>query len=208
MADLTSTATTLFAAWGVARITWALLWVLLAAITVTLVWLFRTRWSQVKPWRKCAVLSLWVHVLLACLATTVRIVSGSPGVGEDQPIQVAVLPAEAIVCEHASPESPTEWEQPEDPPVVEPPAVPLPDPEIETAAEDAPQPDDAPIEKLLSDPPSDPAESEPAPPLEAPGLLEAPKPELIDSKPEQSSLTFSLSVWGGCVSNEKSCTPG
>src|SRR5687767_9041241 len=71
----------------------------LALATIVLVSLLRTRWRFVKPWKKCALLSLWVHVLLAYLATVVEIASGGlgygpgegPGDGEGPPIQVAIL---------------------------------------------------------------------------------------------------------------------
>ena len=56
--------------------------------------LLRTRWRQVKPWKKCALLSLWVHVLLACLATVVQIAVGGPGIRPGRrpgpPIRVAL----------------------------------------------------------------------------------------------------------------------
>ena len=56
---------------------WWVLWAGLIAITILLVLLMRTRWGQAQPLRKCVVLSLLVHVLLACYATTVQIVQTS-----------------------------------------------------------------------------------------------------------------------------------
>jgi len=53
---------------------WWLLWAGLFVISIALLLLMRTRWGQAKPLRKCAVLSLLAHVLLACYATTVQIV--------------------------------------------------------------------------------------------------------------------------------------
>ena len=53
-----------------------LLWLGSLALSVTLVVLLRTRWGQSRPLQKCAVLSLLVHLMLACLAMTVRIVVG------------------------------------------------------------------------------------------------------------------------------------
>ncbi|MHC4178402.1 MAG: hypothetical protein ACYSWU_12895, partial [Planctomycetota bacterium] len=55
-----------------------LLWLGLAALTVTLLILTRTRWGQSRPLRKCVVLSLLAHLLLAGYATTVRIVAAYP----------------------------------------------------------------------------------------------------------------------------------
>jgi outer membrane biosynthesis protein TonB len=76
----------------------------LALATIVLVSLLRTRWRLVKPWKKCALLSLWVHVLLAYLATVVEIASGGlgygpskgPGYGVGPPIQVAILSSAEI----------------------------------------------------------------------------------------------------------------
>jgi len=59
-----------------------LLWAGLAAFTVTLLVLMRTRWGQDRPLRKCVVLSFLAHVLLAGYATTVQIVAGDTPVEE------------------------------------------------------------------------------------------------------------------------------
>ena len=56
----------------------ALLWLGLAVLTVTLLVLARTRWGQSRPLRKCVVLSLLAHTLLAGYATTVQIVAAYP----------------------------------------------------------------------------------------------------------------------------------
>ena len=55
-----------------------LLWLGLAAFTVALVVLIWTRWGQYRPLRKCLVLSLLAHLLLAGYATTVQIVAMAP----------------------------------------------------------------------------------------------------------------------------------
>ena len=62
-------------------ITWLIVWLGLAALTIALLLLTLTRWGQSRPLRKCAMLSLLAHVLLACLATTINIfhdTAGSP----------------------------------------------------------------------------------------------------------------------------------
>ena len=59
-----------------------LLWAGLAAFTITLLLLMRTRWGQDRPLRKCVVLSLLAHILLAGYATTVQIVAGYTPVEE------------------------------------------------------------------------------------------------------------------------------
>ena len=70
---------------------WFFVWGGFCALTVGLVVLMWTRWGQTKPFHKCAILSLWAHVLLACLATTVTVVRGiDGGWSRPAPIQVAV----------------------------------------------------------------------------------------------------------------------
>ena len=46
------------------------------ALSITLVVLMWTRWGHSRPLQKCAVLSLFVHLILAFLTMTVRIVTG------------------------------------------------------------------------------------------------------------------------------------
>lgn len=86
-------ASTPLLAWIPGFTTWLTIWVVLAVATVVLVVLLRTRWREAKTWKKCALLSLWVHVLLACLAANVRIGVGGPGMGPGSggPIRVAIV---------------------------------------------------------------------------------------------------------------------
>lgn len=58
-----------------------LLWGGLGVLTVTLVVLMQTRWGDSQPLRKCLILSIWAHVLLAVYACTVQIVLEPPGHG-------------------------------------------------------------------------------------------------------------------------------
>lgn len=164
--------------WGLTTVTWAVLWSVLSAITVLLLVLLRTRWSDAKPWRKCAILSLWVHVLLGCLATTVRIVTGAPELGDDQPIRVAV---KTIVESQPEPEPIEEitpdWEQPTEPPLV------APEPE---SLEAPPLTPAKPLESL-----PEPEAVEPAPPLEAPALLAAPEESPAEVDPQENVVTES-----------------
>jgi hypothetical protein len=66
---------------------WSLiiLWLGLATLIVTLLILMWTSWGQSHPFRKCAALSLLVHLLIGVYATTVEIVTavqvGPPGHG-------------------------------------------------------------------------------------------------------------------------------
>lgn len=62
---------------------WSALWLGLAVITAFLLLLMRTRWGQSNPLRKCAVLSLLVHVLIGMYATSVQIITAAgPSFGE------------------------------------------------------------------------------------------------------------------------------
>ncbi len=67
-----------------------LLWAGLAVLTVTLIVLLHTRWGQSKPLRKCIVLSMLAHLLLAGYATTVQIVSDS-GLAEEPSVRVVFV---------------------------------------------------------------------------------------------------------------------
>src|SRR5262245_17784633 len=58
---------------------WIGLWLGLAFLIVALIVMIRTSWGQSHPLRKCAGLSLLVHLLLAVYATTIQIVSTTGG---------------------------------------------------------------------------------------------------------------------------------
>lgn len=49
------------------------LWGGFAVVTLSLLVLMQTRWGQARPLRKCVILSLVAHLLLACYSTTVHI---------------------------------------------------------------------------------------------------------------------------------------
>ncbi|MBN2475574.1 MAG: hypothetical protein JXB62_13260 [Pirellulales bacterium] len=83
-----------------------LLWAGLAVFTLTLLVLMRTRWGQSRPLRKCIVLSVLAHALLAGYATTVEIVAAKPSLEEpvlrvsfvEGPVE-RTLPTEAPLAE-------------------------------------------------------------------------------------------------------------
>jgi hypothetical protein len=58
---------------------WTVLWLVLAAMTVTLMLLMYTRWGRSRALEKCALLSLLAHALLAGVCTSVQL---ADGVGE------------------------------------------------------------------------------------------------------------------------------
>jgi hypothetical protein len=66
----------------------AVVWLGLIAFTVCLAVLMYTRWGQYRPLRKCMILSLLAHLVLACYATTIHIAAPIQPLGE--PIQVSL----------------------------------------------------------------------------------------------------------------------
>src|SRR3954470_10839760 len=58
-----------------------LIWGATLALSIALVALMWTRWGHSRPLQKCAALSLLVHLVMAFLAMTVRIVAGDGGGG-------------------------------------------------------------------------------------------------------------------------------
>ena len=71
------------------------LWLGLLSLTVTLLVLSRTRWGQSNPLRKCLVLSVFAHLLLAGYATTVRIVASVPS-RKVETIHVSIADGESL----------------------------------------------------------------------------------------------------------------
>ena len=67
-----------------------LLWAGLAALSIALLILAHTRWGQSRPLRKCFILSLLAHFLLAGYATTVTIVASRPTSPGDPVIHVRI----------------------------------------------------------------------------------------------------------------------
>jgi len=161
--------------------TWIVLWSALGATTVLLVVLLRTRWSSARPLRKCAILSLWVHVLLAFAATTVRIMSGAPELGSETPIRISV---KTVFEKETQEEKITpDWEQPTETALIAPEPEPLEPPKTEPAE---PGPDAAALEQIV-EVANKPERPEPAPPWEAPSLLASPAPaEAIPAEPEET----------------------
>ena len=90
-----------------------LLWLGLAALTIALLVLMRTRWGQSHALRKCLVLSLLAHLLLAGYATTVQIVGTLPVMSGEPVIHVAVA-EDASPQEKDSPRQPVENREPWD----------------------------------------------------------------------------------------------
>jgi hypothetical protein len=87
----TTFALSLFQRLASVPLVYVVLWCSSVAVSVALIVLMRTRWGQARPLHKCAVLSLLVHLLLAGIAMTVRIVAGGSGGGEGPPIRVRIV---------------------------------------------------------------------------------------------------------------------
>ena len=177
---------TLLAVWGLESSSWLILWSVLGVLSIVLLILLRTRWSKARPWRKCAVLSLWVHLLLGIAATTVRIVAGAPELGGDEPIRVAVVPATVETETEPEEEITPDWEMPTVPALIAPEPKPLEAPEMEPLA--APELPPLPAE---TSPPSEVAEAVEETPLPSPS--EEPLPELseVQKVEDQESLATS-----------------
>src|SRR5262245_43291103 len=75
-----------------------LAWCALVGLSITIIVLMRVRWGHSRPLQKCAVLSLLVHLVLGCLAMTVRIVvgDGGGGGGISAPIRVRIVDDPAV----------------------------------------------------------------------------------------------------------------
>lgn len=101
---------------------WTVLWLVLAAITVTLVLLMYTRWGRSRPLEKCALLSLLAHALLAGICTSVQLATGVEGIHEhDAPLALAMLDSEFADADASDSASQAEpWETPTDSPAFEP----------------------------------------------------------------------------------------
>jgi len=158
-----------------------LLWLGLAAFTLSLVVLLWTRWGQYKPLRKCLALSLLAHLLLAGYSTTVEIAAGLPPGPEEEETAVAMFDgpvrdeSQESPDEDSSKASEKPWERLAQEPSVEP--QPL-DPE-RMEPEKLPEPDRA-----------SPAES----PLlaSAPSLDHLPLGEAKPPEPQQPSMDIQI----------------
>ena len=100
---------------------WWALWFALAGSAVLLAVLWRTRLRHAETWKKCAVLSLWLHVVLACIAMTVRMfAAGGPGLGDGEelgpPIRVALIAEETTEFTDETPPTAMEVADESEPP--------------------------------------------------------------------------------------------
>ena len=163
--------------WGLTTTTWLVLWSILATLTVLLVVLLRTRWSQARPWRKCAILSLWVHVLLAVWRRQCGSVTGAPSWETTNRFVSRCCPSVETSSAARRGDYP-DWEQPNESPTDRRRLSPL---------SHCSRPDRAGREL---EPLPAPEPLPPAPPLEAPALLAAPEPaQTLSATLKQPSRT-------------------
>ncbi|MEX2308616.1 MAG: squalene--hopene cyclase [Pirellulales bacterium] len=116
---LTIPAMTLFSPVALAPTAYVLLWSGSLMLSIVLVVLLRTRWGQSRPFHKCAVLSLLVHLLLAWAAMTVRFIAGDgAGGGSGPSIRVRIVNDgnPGLSLAHIAEDSPADA-----PPLLEPP---------------------------------------------------------------------------------------
>jgi hypothetical protein len=165
-------------AWTPGALTWAVIGAALVAGAVAIVMLLRTRLSGAKPWQKCAILSLWVHVLLAFLAAWVRVGAGGPGFGpgEGGPMRVTVMNVDAALLAAARPEP------------IAASNLDLP-PEAAEFSRDAPAERVAPVDAiaLAAESPTDPeppaSPNNEAPPAEPEAAVEKPADQVVEESP-------------------------
>lgn len=127
----------LIAAFAWPQVVCGVIWTGLVVLTVALPLIFRSRWGSAQPMRRCVVLSIWAHVLLAAFATTVPVVRslGPPGPGHGT-MRVTMLSDAEMALLEGSDDVAAE-------PLIEPPAqVTRSEPElvVETPIEEPPAP--------------------------------------------------------------------
>ena len=97
------------------RTLWATLWAGLVLLTVALFVLTRTRWGQARPISKCAVLSLFAHLLLIVYASTTQLFLPRPAGPGEGVVEIEVATEEdgqqPLPHETADPADPPPWEQ-------------------------------------------------------------------------------------------------
>jgi hypothetical protein len=90
----------------------AVLWMGLAAFALTVMVLMRSRWGRSRPLQKCAMLSLFAHLLLVGYAMTVRI--GAPGHSDtEETVRITLVDEFSAELSRSEPEQPREVPDPQ-----------------------------------------------------------------------------------------------
>jgi hypothetical protein len=175
------------------------LWTLTFLMSIGVVVLLRSRWGQSRPIHRYALLSLIAHLFLACVATSIQLISGPLGLGDGPPVRVRLLadvaetPIEQTLQEPSA--DVTEPEVSPEPLPLEPPELAPEVPAPEVVAESPPLPESEPVEQQ---PPREqsalPVESIPEqwvsdPPPPAPEPVQ-PAPQLVSTKKQPTAATL------------------
>lgn len=175
-------ATPLLAAFAWPQLACVAIWSGLVVLTVALPILMRSQWGKAQPLRRCMVLSVWAHVLLAAFATTVPVVRnlGPPGPGNGDGVmhvrmlsdaELAMLDAAASAASESTLAESVPETVPEQPAPIEP------EPPVVEPATIEPIPIEAP---RATESPAEPQPAAPAFPPEAPEITQSP----FDRAPE------------------------
>jgi hypothetical protein len=115
-----------------------ILWAGLGVLTIVLLLLMRTRWGQYKPLRKCVVLSIMAHILIAGYSTTVRLSAMTTAPPRPEAtIKVASIGEffEDPAAPESKPKPDKPWEKFADEPMVRPEAAELSQPQPDELAD-------------------------------------------------------------------------
>ncbi len=165
-----------------------LLWGGSFALSVTLVILLWTRWGHSRPLHKCAALSLIVHLILAFLTMTVRIVNGDGsggGGGGGGPIHVRIMEDAGQLAANVLASNAESVGEVTPPPLLAPPPPKKKEPEpVAEAEKPAPKPENAPavVEAPVTEPTQQIAEPKVA--KESPPAVPRPEPTAIVDEPQ------------------------
>ncbi|MEX2169979.1 MAG: squalene--hopene cyclase [Pirellulales bacterium] len=179
------------------------LWALTVVFSFGVIILLRSRWGQSRPIHRYSLLSLLAHLFLACVATSIQLISGPLGMGDGPPVRVRLLAGatETTTQAIATPqEAPLEepvvepaQEAAAEPPQLEPPELAPERPEPEPISETKPPvlpheplPQQELPEATPKPPESLPVEQQPLPPVLAPV---EPSPKLVSTTREQPAAT-------------------
>lgn len=199
----------IFGRFGSLPLGYLLLWFGLVVLTVVLIVMVVSRWGKSHPVATCGLLSLLAHVLLACVATIVRLVAGIDQVAEGPPIRVHIVDADSPVAVDSPPapqpdndeplvvlnqtpkaESPSETAIPapallEDPPpadaaeTADEPPTPADEPEPQRVQVEVPEPTRDPPAELVAEPPTAEGVAEVVPTVIPPEPVES----VVESSP-------------------------
>ena len=175
------------------------LWAMTVVLSIGVIILLRTRWGQSRPIHRYSLLSLLAHLFLACVATSIQLISGPLGMGYGPPVRVRLLASATGTTSTQAIEAPPQERVAEptresvpEPPPLEPPELAPEPPEPEPISETKPPPPaSVPIEPL---PQQELPEATPKPTESLP-VEEQPLPQVllpVEPSPKLVSATRAL----------------